>query len=122
MPVMDERLVMGVIGGIVGGLLLFSVLVLLGGVIVRRLGLPQDLPEGAHYSPPAPPLAVAGDRVRAQATAALQARRAALFSRARKLAGRGETVIAGLGLDAEELTRAEADMTAIEATPDSQAS
>jgi len=58
---------------VVGALLAFSALLFLGLAIVRLLKLPQDPPEGAYFSPSAPPIAdvlsPAEARARAAATA-----------------------------------------------------
>ena len=82
---------------------------LLGGVqLIRLLKLPQDLPEGARYSPPAPPLALPGNREVAHATAALQARRRLLYHMAHELHGAGDALIDNLSLDPAALDRAEA--------------
>lgn len=59
--------------GVVGGLLLFALLLLFGTVIVRWLQLPQDLPEGPRFEPPPPPSVLLGDRTSAKVTAAAQA-------------------------------------------------
>ncbi len=84
MAAMDEMSgALAVIGGVVGALLAFSAMLLGGLRLVRWLGLPQDLPEGARYSPPAPPLRPAGDPASARVVAGFQARRRALYARAR---------------------------------------
>lgn len=86
MAAMDELSgAMAVIGGVMVALLVFSGMLLGGLRLVRWLDLPQDLPEGARYSPGAPPLRPAGDPVGARAMAALQARRRVLYGRARAL-------------------------------------
>lgn len=81
----DMHGAMAIVGGVIGGLLLFSAMLLGGLRLVRWLGLPQDVPEGAHYSPPAPPLRAAGNPAEARAIATLQARRRALYARARAI-------------------------------------
>jgi len=61
---------------VVGALLAFAGLLQAGLFVVRWLKLPQDLPEGAYFSPPAPPIAdrltPAEAQTRALATAALR--------------------------------------------------
>lgn len=61
---------------VVGALFAFAGLLQAGLFVVRWLKLPQDLPEGAYFSPPAPPIAdrltPAEARARAQATVALR--------------------------------------------------
>lgn len=61
------------LAAVVGALSAFSGLLFLGLGIVRLLKLPQDLPEGAYFSPNAPPIAdrltPAEARARAAATA-----------------------------------------------------
>ena len=52
---------LAIVGGVIAGLMVFSVMLLGGLRLVKWLGLPQDVPEGAHYSPPAPPLRAAGN-------------------------------------------------------------
>lgn len=82
---LHAAMAMAIVGGVIAGLLIFSAMLLGGLRLVRWLGLPQDVPEGAHYSPPAPPLRAAGNAAEAQAVAALQARRRALYARARAI-------------------------------------
>ena len=106
---------LAVIGAIVVALLVFGGLVLLGAMIVRWLRLPQDLPDGARYSPPAPPLSTTRDRAAAHATAELQARRRALFIRAQALAGKGDEAIRDLPLEPAALDRADAALRQLEA-------
>lgn len=61
---------------VVGALFAFAGLLQAGLFVVRWLKLPQDLPEGAYFSPPAPPIAdrltPAEAQARAQATVALR--------------------------------------------------
>lgn len=71
---------------LIGGLLLFAALLLLGTVIVRWLKLPQDLPEGPRFEPPPPPTVPRGARARAAATAAEQARLRTLYAEAHAVA------------------------------------
>lgn len=59
---------------LVGGLVLFAALLLIGTRIVRWLQLPQDLPEGPRFEPPPPPAVPRGDRAAAAVVAAMQAR------------------------------------------------
>jgi hypothetical protein len=68
--------------GLIGGLLIFALLLLFGGVIVRRLKLPQDLPEGPRFEPPPPPAVPHGDRARAAVAATAQARLRTLYAQA----------------------------------------
>jgi hypothetical protein len=108
-----------VVCGVVGGLLAFSLTLLFGTWLVKRLALPQDLPEGARYSPPAPPIDYAPEPTRAKATAALQARRAALFARIHALPegarAAGDALLATCDLDPAALDRAEAALVELEA-------
>lgn len=67
---------------LVGGLLLFALLLQLGTFIVRRLKLPQDLPEGPRFEPPPPPSVPRGDRAAAAVVAAAQARLRAAYAEA----------------------------------------
>src|SRR5690349_9369082 len=67
---------------LIGGLLLFALLLLLGTRIVRWLKLPQDLPEGPRFEPPAPPTVAKGDRAAAAIAAAAQARLRAVYDQA----------------------------------------
>lgn len=96
------------------GLLAFAGMLQLGVLIVRWLKLPQDLPEGTRYSPPAPPLVDRQSPEAARATAALQDRRRGLFARARALLGKGDAAIADLPLEAVALDRADAALRALE--------
>ncbi len=99
------------------GLLAFGGMLLLGVAIVRWLKLPQDLPEGARYSPPAPPLRDVQSPEDARATAALQDRRRGLFARAQALHGRGDAAIADLALEPAALDRADTALRALEHEP-----
>lgn len=79
------------LAAVVGALFAFAGLLQAGLYVVKWLKLPQDLPEGAYFSPPAPPIAdsltPAQAQARAQGTAALRrlhvmahlAQRAAVF-------------------------------------------
>ena len=73
---------MAPMGAVIAALMLFAGLLHLGLFIVRRLKLPQDLPEGPHYEPPPPPVSEVLDPAAARAVAALQARRRAVYERA----------------------------------------
>lgn len=108
---------MAVVGGVMVGLLAFGGMLLLGVAIVRWLKLPQDLPEGARYSPPAPPMVDSQTPEAARATAALQDRRRGLFARAQALQGKGDAAIADLALDSAALDRADAALLALEQAP-----
>lgn len=113
---------MAVVGGVMVGLLTFGGMLQLGVIIVRRLKLPQDLPDGARYSPPAPPMADRQSPEAARATAALQDRRRGIFTRARALHGRADGLIADLPLEATALHRAEAALRDLEqAAPEAPA-
>jgi hypothetical protein len=57
----------------VGGLLTFALLLLLGVRVVRWLQLPVDLPEGPRFEPPPPPTVAHGNRTQAVITAQAQA-------------------------------------------------
>ena len=79
MPVDPQLLPLSMIA-IVGGLMIFAMLLLFGVKLIRWLKLPQDLPEGPRFEPPPPPSVLRGDR--AAATAAVQARLQAIYSQA----------------------------------------
>ena len=108
-----------VVCGVVGALLGFSLTLLFGTWLVKRLALPQDLPEGARYSPPAPPIDHQPDPARARATAALQARRSTLFTRIQALPAtvrpQGDAWLDSITLDPSSLDRAEAAVSALAA-------
>ena len=108
-----------VICGVVGALLGFSLTLLFGTWLVKRLALPQDLPEAVRYSPSAPPIDHHPDPTRARATAALQARRKAIFARIQALPAavrpQGDALLAALDLDPTALDRAEATIATLEA-------
>ncbi|HEX3134879.1 MAG TPA: hypothetical protein VHX44_15035 [Planctomycetota bacterium] len=67
---------------LIGGLLIFAVLLLLGVRIVRWLKLPQDLPEGPRFEAPPPPSVAKGDRAAAAVIAVAQARLQAVYTEA----------------------------------------
>ncbi len=69
--------VLSVIGGTMG----FALLLLFGTWLVRRLKLPQDLPEALRFEPPPPAVRAHGDPVAARVTAERQARLRAVFAR-----------------------------------------
>ena len=81
MPV-DPQLLPSSMIAIVGGLMIFAMLLLFGVKLIRWLKLPQDLPEGPRFEPPPPPSVLRGDRAAAAATAAVQARLQAIYSQA----------------------------------------
>ena len=81
MPPLPSEL-MAPMGAVVAALVLFAGLLHLGLSIVRRLKLPQDLPEGPHYEPPPPPVSEALTPAAARAVAAVQAQRRAMYARA----------------------------------------
>lgn len=81
MPVDPQLLPLSMIA-IVGGLMIFAVLLLFGVKLIHWLKLPQDLPEGPRFEPPPPPSVLCGDRIVAAATAAVQARLQAIYTQA----------------------------------------
>jgi hypothetical protein len=81
MPVDPQLLPLSMIA-IVGGLMIFALLLLFGVKLIRWLKLPQDLPEGPRFEPPPPPSVLRGDRTAAAATAAVQARLQAIYAQA----------------------------------------
>lgn len=78
----DPQLLTFCLAGVVGGLMLFALLLLSGTALVRWLNLPQDLPEAPRFEPPPPPSVLHGDRARAAVTAAAQARLRTLYEQA----------------------------------------
>lgn len=78
----DPTLVIATVAAMIGGLLAFALLLLGGGLSVRWLKLPRDLPEGPRHEPPPPAIRSRGDRVAAAACAQRQAELQALYSRA----------------------------------------
>lgn len=80
MPLPPE--LMAPLGAVVAALLLFAGLLQFGVLIIRRLKLPQDLPEGPHYEPPPPPVADVLDPAAARTVAARQTARRAVYARA----------------------------------------
>jgi hypothetical protein len=81
MPV-DPQLLPSSMIAIVGGLMIFALLLLFGVKLIRWLKLPQDLPEGPRFEPPPPPSVLRGDRTAAAATAAVQARLQTIYTQA----------------------------------------
>jgi hypothetical protein len=81
MPV-DPQLLPLSMAAIVGGLMIFALLLLFGTKLILWLKLPQDLPEGPRFEPPPPPSVLRGDRTTAAATAAVQARLQAIYTQA----------------------------------------
>ncbi len=77
----DAELVMGSMFAVVGGLLLFALVPLLGVAVVRWLRLPQDPPDALRLDPPPPGVRPPGAPEAARAIAAGQARLAALYHR-----------------------------------------
>lgn len=71
---------------LVGGLMLFAGLLLVGTRIVRWLHLPQDLPEGPRFEPPPPPAVPRGERAAAAIVAAAQARLRTVYAEVHALA------------------------------------
>jgi len=81
MPAGPELLPLSM-AALVGGLMIFALLLLLGTAIVRWLKLPQDLPEGPRYEPPSPPSVPTGNRAAAAIAAAAQARLRTVYAQA----------------------------------------
>ena len=69
------------VAAMVGGLLVFALLLLAGGAVVRWLRLPQDLPDGPRFEPPPPALVQHPDRALAMACARRQSDAHALYAR-----------------------------------------
>jgi len=84
MPAGPDTLML-TMAALIGGLMIFAVLLLLGTRIVRWLDLPQDLPEGPRFEPPPPPSVAKGDRAAAAAVAVVQARLQAVYQEAHAL-------------------------------------
>lgn len=78
MPVPPEML--APMGAMVAALVLFAGLLQFGLFVVRRLKLPQDLPEGPHFEPPPPPVRDVLEPAAARAQAAIQARRRLIYA------------------------------------------
>lgn len=81
MPAGPELLPLSM-AALVGGLMIFALLLLLGTAIVRWLKLPQDLPEGPRFEPPPPPSVPTGNRAAAAVAAAAQARLRSVYTEA----------------------------------------
>jgi hypothetical protein len=81
----DPDTLIAAVAAMIGGLLGFAALLLAGVALVHVLRLPQDLPDGPRFEPPAPPLRAQGERSSALLAAARQAGIAALYARARAL-------------------------------------
>jgi hypothetical protein len=79
---MDPISVLAACAAIIGALVVFATLVLLGVQAVRVLRLPQDLPPDLHFAPPPPPSRREADASAAQAVAARQAKLAELHGKA----------------------------------------
>jgi hypothetical protein len=77
---------------LIGGLVIFAGLLLLGTRIVRWLGLVperKDLPEGPRFEPPPPPPVARPDRAAAGVVAAAQARLRSLYAEAHAVVSAG---------------------------------
>jgi len=104
-----------------GGLLVFSGMLMGGLQLVRLLGLSQDPPLSAQVFPPAPPQREFSERAGAPAVAALQGRRATLFERAMHLrsgadaekAAAATAIVQNLSLEVAALDHADLALTAL---------
>ncbi len=118
---MNQLAVFAVLGGIMGGLLVFSAMLLAGQHLVRWLGLAEEPPLSAQLQPPAPPLRDLSERAGAPAIAALQAERGRLFRRAgvactgtdEVKATAAGAAITGLTLEPSALAAADATLTSL---------
>ncbi len=81
MPVGPELLPL-TMTALIGGLVVFALLLLTGTVLVRWLALPLDLPEGPRFEPPPPPTITKGDRATAAVAAAAQTRLRTVYEEA----------------------------------------
>lgn len=77
----DPSIVMLAVMSAIGGTMVFALLLLFGTWLVRRLKLPQDLPEVLRFEPPPPPLRPTGEVATARVTAERQGRLRAAFAR-----------------------------------------
>ena len=77
----EADLVLGSMFAVVGGLLLFALVPLIGVAVVRWLRLPQDPPDALRLEPPPPAVRPPGPPEAARAVAAGQARLAGLYHR-----------------------------------------
>ncbi len=77
----EADLVLGSVFAVIGGLVLFALVPLLGVAVVRWLRLPQDPPDALRLEPPPPAVRPPGPREAARAIAAGQARLAGLYHR-----------------------------------------
>jgi len=66
------------LSALIGGMLCFMLLIECGRWLVRRLALPQDLPEALRFESPPPEAHAPGDPAAARARAATRARRRAV--------------------------------------------
>ncbi len=77
----DPSIVMLAVMSVIGGTMVFAVLLLFGSWLVRWLALPQDLPEVLRFEPPPPTVRPKGDPLVARVTAERQGRLRAAFAR-----------------------------------------
>jgi hypothetical protein len=77
----DPLVALYAVAAVIGGLLAFAALLLAGVGVVRRLALPQELPEGPRFEPPPPPLRARPDRAAAREAAVRQEALRALYAR-----------------------------------------
>lgn len=114
----DAAFVLAVIGALLAAVLLFTASILIGGVLVRVLRLPNELPDELRYEAASPPLTEHPDPAAARAAAAGRAARQAICNQAAACAGLARSLAQGPAAPAaeRELERAEAAMR--EADPD----
>ena len=74
MQALPEEMLVPMVGVVIA-LLLFGGLLLFGVWVIKRLKLPNDLPEGPYFEPPPPPVRDLLDHVEARRMAARQMRR-----------------------------------------------